>query len=144
MAVPALEVTAHWVDRCTPARWVSRPCAAVSHEHRHNFPDVGALMQGVGSEPLTYGPPRPRLLPRPKLRDMQGLDLQRVHDGQPYVDCGFSPLEMLGYDQPRDSHVHGCRWRGLTISERCLAATHSQPAVLLTINTSPHIKPVAL
>jgi hypothetical protein len=44
-----------------------------------------------------------------------------------------APLEMLGYHQPRDSHVHGRPSRGLTMSERCLAVNHGQPGLLLTL-----------
>ena len=40
---------------------------------------------------------------------------------------------MLGYYQPRDSHVHGWPWRGLTISERSLAGTHGHIGALLTL-----------
>jgi len=45
-----------------------------------------------------------------------------------------SPLEMLGYDQPRDSHFHERPCHGRTISERSLTDSHGQSGMLLTLS----------
>ena len=56
---------------------------------------------GRGSAPPPFARP-----PGPQLRDSAGLEPARVHGGLS-LERNCAPLEMLGYHQPRDSHVHG-------------------------------------
>jgi hypothetical protein len=94
---------------------------------------LAGRLTSAGDEGEGAAPPPCAWPPGPKLRSGTRLKPSRGPWRIGYQERHFSSLEMLGYHQPRDSHIHGRPSRGLTMNERCLTVNHGQTGVLLTM-----------
>jgi hypothetical protein len=76
----------------------------------------GALLKGAGDEGEECALPPFVWPPGPHLSDDGWPEPARSDDKQD-LGCARLPSEMLGYEQPGDSHVHGVASRALTICQ---------------------------